>query len=329
MSSVESDTLQATPVKLHSIVLNYLAHNGYSRTARAFTRDSAVRQIDIDGDELIQPEAASGLGSNSESDSRLDTTLKQAELRNQIRAELRHGRIDQATALINQSFPDVLSLSNPLRSEDTLVSSSKMDYLPLTSVLPSHLVLNLRIQSFIEACRTTPLPCPADCTIHDPPSSSTSLPTSTENPDPIDDQTALLNSAQKLYALVKLLPSEEDSSRYMKELESVIGLLAYHVPEESPVSEYLAQERRDAVANQLDHAILYHTKRPVISYLELYVRYTSTVWDILNNLGVKPPSSLVVSPPTAKTTSHIKGAQELQGHEISTSFNFRDFVNSS
>lgn len=236
---------------------------------------------------------------------------------------MRCGRIDEAIMLLNKYFPEVLSLSSSLRFEDTLVSSSKMDYLAPNSVYSSHLVLNLRIQAFIEACRTTPLACPPDYTTSESPSS----PPSFKVPlDTIDQQTALLNNAQKLYAVVKMLPSEEDISRYMKELESVTGLLAYHVPEDSPVSEYLAQERREAVADQIDYGILCksslrverlvmvydflaadHVKRPVISYLELYARYTSTISDILNKLGVKPPPGMINPSAVAKTTTNSKG----------------------
>ncbi|KAJ3814974.1 CTLH/CRA C-terminal to lish motif domain-containing protein [Lentinula lateritia] len=318
--SSRPDMLQATPIQLRSLIVNYLAHNGYSNTVRAFVRDSAVRHIDVDGDEVVQPQMASALGPNlSES---LETSLKQAELRKQIRKEVRCGRIDEAIMLLNKYFPEVLSLSSSLRFEDTLVSSSKMDYLAPNSVYPSHLVLNLRIQAFIEACRTAPLACPPDYTTPESPSS----PPSSKAPlDTIDQQTALLNNAQKLYAVVKMLPSEEDISRYMKELESVTGLLAYHVPEDSPVSEYLAQERREAVADQIDYGILYHVKRPVISYLELYARYTSTVSDVLNKLGVKPSPGMINSPTVAKTTSNSKG--EVQ--EIWPSFNLQEFVSTS
>lgn len=126
-----------------------------------------------------------------------------------------------------------------------------MEYLAPTSVHPSHLVLNLRIQAFAEACRTTPLPYPPV-----PVESSYSSTSAKDDPDTIDRQTALLKSAQKLYALAKMLPSKEDTTRYMMELESVSGLLAYPVPEKSTVSEYLSQSRREAVAEQIDCAIL-------------------------------------------------------------------------
>ncbi|KAJ4487853.1 lish motif-containing protein [Lentinula aciculospora] len=258
----EADMLQATPIQLRSLLLDYLAYNGYSNTARSFMRDSAVRHIDVDGDEAVKLPASSGHGPSSSEV--LESTLKQAELRKQIRIELRCGCIDEATILLDKYFPDVLSLSTPITRRRNAASFK-------------------------------------------------------ESSDPIDKQTALLNSAQKLYALVKMLPSGENVSRYTKELESVTGLLAYQFPEKSSVSEFLDQERRDAVADQIDYAILYHVKRPVISYLELYARYTSTILDILSKLGVKPPPST-----TIVEAAHTKG-QEVQ--QVYPSFNLHDFAN--
>lgn len=36
-----------------SLVLDYLCHNCYISTAKAFARDSTVRQLDADGDEIL------------------------------------------------------------------------------------------------------------------------------------------------------------------------------------------------------------------------------------------------------------------------------------
>ncbi|KAF9075188.1 CTLH/CRA C-terminal to lish motif domain-containing protein [Rhodocollybia butyracea] len=311
-SRPELAELQATPVQLRSLVLEYLAHSGYTNSARAFIRDSAVRHINIDGDEAMEPPEASGLSPSSSE--LLESTLKQAELRKQIRSELLCGRISEATDLLNKYFPGVLSLSTPLRFEETLITSSNMDYVAPNSVYPAHLVLNLRIQAFVEACRTRPLEAVDDESVH-----TSKLPHSGH--DTIDHQAAeaLLKSARKLHALVQMLPSKEDISRYMKELECVLGLLAYRVPEDSPVSEYLSQDRREAVADQIDHAILYHAKRPVISYLELYARYTSTILGMLHSL----PSGMVNPPASTKSTPIPKEKQEVQ--EIPP-FDFHAFV---
>jgi len=37
-----------------SLVLDYLCHNCYINTAKAFARDSTVRQLDADGDEILE-----------------------------------------------------------------------------------------------------------------------------------------------------------------------------------------------------------------------------------------------------------------------------------
>lgn len=41
-----------------ALVLDYLCHNCYSATARAFARDSTVRHLDADGDEIMLPNRA-------------------------------------------------------------------------------------------------------------------------------------------------------------------------------------------------------------------------------------------------------------------------------
>jgi len=70
------------------------------------------------------------------------------------------------------------------------------------------------------------------------------------------DQEMLLTKAQKLYAFTNALPNPADRATYLKELENVGGLLAYNVPEESSMAKYLTLERREAVADQINRAIL-------------------------------------------------------------------------
>jgi len=169
----------------------------------------------------------------------------------EIRLELLSGRVDNATSLLNKYFPSVLSLKDVDIS--SISSSHDMDYVASTSVHPAHLNLNLRIQSFIESCRTVPLeypPLPAQSTPKPKPeefSGDSSI---------IDHQTNLLNNAKKLYAYLRMLPSKQDIERHEMELQNVIGLLAYKIPEESTVSRYMEQSRRAAVAEQINSAIL-------------------------------------------------------------------------
>lgn len=149
-------------------------------------------------------------------------------------------------------------------------------FLTSTTVDPLHLNLNLRILAFTEACRTVPLPYP-------PPSAISSLsgspslsdvdtdieegdepaPTASLIPDETTDPVAhqqhlstLIVRIQKLYVLANALPKESDRRTYAEELDQVGGLLAYKVPEGSPMTRYLSQERREAVADQINAAVL-------------------------------------------------------------------------
>jgi hypothetical protein len=56
------------------LVLDYLCHNCHTETARAFARDSAVRHLDADGDEIMPPETDSGTD-------RTEEVLRLVELR--------------------------------------------------------------------------------------------------------------------------------------------------------------------------------------------------------------------------------------------------------
>ena len=156
-----------------------------------------------------------------------------------------------------------------------------IQFLASTTVDPLHLNLNLRILAFTEACRTIPLPYP-------PPSAISSLtgspslsdvdtdiddgdepaPTASLIPDEATDPIAhqqhlanLITRIQKLYALAHALPKESDRKTYAEELDQVGGLLAYKVAEESPVARYLSQGRREAVADQINAAVLCEPRR--------------------------------------------------------------------
>lgn len=168
------------------------------------------------------------------------------------------GRVDDAIELLNKHFPSVLAMSSSEPSEEAKPALPVQDYIAATSVDPSHLLLNLRILAFVEACRTVPLD-------YSPSRSSTpnAAPKRVfkclddeNDPECLEQQTALLKSAQKLYALASMLEDTNHRARYLKELSNVSGLLAYKVPEESSMSKYLSQERREAVADQINSAIL-------------------------------------------------------------------------
>jgi CTLH/CRA C-terminal to LisH motif domain len=157
--------------------------------------------------------------------------------------------------MLSEHFPSVLSgpiVEPPPRlSESPSPVLQTMGYMPLTSIDPAHLILNLRILSFIEACRTIPL-------VHPPPANEAapSTPPTTFTDLSPERQLTLLLQVQKLHALINGLPNQSDRALYLKELQNVGGLLAYKVPETSSISKYLSQERREAVADQINSAIL-------------------------------------------------------------------------
>lgn len=208
-----------------------------------------------------------------------------------------------------------------------------MKYAFRTVLDPTLLSLNLRIHAFIEACRTIPMPyTPLHRNTHvETPKPSTDL-----APDLLIDeryQTELLLRGQKLYASVELLRKPEDRATYSKELENVGGLLAYKVPELSPMSKYLDQARRESVAEQINRAILYYSNLPAVSQLELAVRYNSCLWDELNKLQVKvPPNSsrplgvLLPPQPTNKGTS--SSGEKKPTVEYLPPFNLASFLDS-
>ena len=172
----------------------------------------------------------------------------------EILVHILSGHVDDATRMLNEHFPSVLS--GPIvvppapSSESPSLTFRRTDYMPSSSIDPAHLTLNLRISSFIEACRTIPLVYPL---LHDDTSSAPSSASTELSPE---RQLTLLLKAQKLHALINALPKASDRAVYHKELNNVGGLLAYKVPETSSISKYLSQERREAVADQINSAIL-------------------------------------------------------------------------
>lgn len=203
---------------------------------------------------------------------------KAANIIAEIKAYILSGRIDDAIELLNEHFPALLSSAKAQRGEDRTAAhqglesyvgknskqgtfcTTRKDYVAPHSVDPAHLSINLRIQAFIEMCRTVPLP-------YKPPhrnkeNLSTGVPEPSQQQDVrssgkvVRDDMVLLSKAQKLYTLVNMLPNPSDHERYHQELKDVAGLLAYKVPEASSSSKYMSQQRREAVAEQIDSAIL-------------------------------------------------------------------------
>ncbi|KAK0503431.1 PQ loop repeat-domain-containing protein [Armillaria luteobubalina] len=300
-----------SPCQLRSLVLDYLSHQCYTRTARAFAEDSSVRHLDADGDEVMQPvDGSSGLPELSEE------VLKQAgpASRNTTAATFRKG--GRSYRSTQHTLPSRAQHDRDMEPPKT----SSLKYVAPTSVNPAHLLLNLRIQAFVESCRTVPLKYPPAQIESPPPKSQkrSSQALHEDDPEARDQQTALLKSAQKLYALANHLPCVDDREKYVKELQNVSGILAYIVPEESSVATYLSQERREAVADQINRHGL-----EAVSRVELIARQTSSICSFAHDLRI-PVRSL---PSSIKTLSKTSVNSD-KGQEIVPLFDLSQFVDS-
>jgi len=143
---------------------------------------------------------------------------------------------------------------------------------------------------------------------------------------------SLLSRVKKLYASANALREPIDRGTYLEELGQVGGLLAYRVPEKSPMAKYLSQARREAVADQINSAILYRTGLHAISRLEFHTRYTTTLWSWMHSmkhelppqrkwpLGIQPPFGSNVSDPTSRTPMK-------DSREVVPAFDLGEFLN--
>jgi solute carrier family 66 (lysosomal lysine-arginine transporter), member 1 len=142
----------------------------------------------------------------------------------------------------------VLSLV-PSSSPESIRES---DYIPSKSVEPEILDLNLRILELIESCRTVPLLSPSSTT-----TTVTTIPT-TPSVDIFSPEkfTEVITKSQKLGARVDKLTNVQDIADFRIELQNIMYLLAVPIPEKGPAAHYLEQARRQAVADQINSAIL-------------------------------------------------------------------------
>ncbi|KAI0726638.1 CTLH/CRA C-terminal to lish motif domain-containing protein [Fomitopsis betulina] len=332
-SQSKTQSLDATTDELRTLVLDYLCHNASSKTVQAFTRNSAIKYMDADGDEVMVVPDEIVLPAT------LKARLSSGEYRKEIRSRILAGQIDESIELLNQYFPSVLADNGdalPLGK-----AGGRLEYIPPTSVNPAHLLINLHIQGFIEAARSVPLPYhPSGNTT--PPSPPPPQGDIVDEDKETADQRAterLLHRAQNLYAEANRLPNPAERGQYLLELGKVGSLLAYRIPEDGPVTQYLGQDRREALADSIDSAILYRTGQPVVSKLELAARQTSVVWAMLHAQKVKPPSPsnwpTGVTPPgymksaTPPSSVPSKKLPESDTPEVFVPFHLQSFLNSS
>ncbi|EIM90091.1 uncharacterized protein STEHIDRAFT_108677 [Stereum hirsutum FP-91666 SS1] len=303
LSSPNGKFVTPSTQQLRSLVLDYLCHSCYTGTARAFAQDSTVRHLDADGDEMVARRE-----DERDSTGVTEEDLKQVEIRREIQTSILSGSVDTARSLLQKHFPDVLS-PPPLWSNAPIKPRSSPDtiqsILPF-SVDPMQLDLNLRILAFLETSRTIPLEYPprhpsqpsTDITMDD--ASSPSRPSTPatsnireplHNADSDEHLSQLFQLARELYECAENLNDPADRVSYQKELSVITSVMAYKDPEHSHLAKYYTQARREQVAEQINSAILHKNGGSPISSLELYVRYTTTMLNTLNDLHVKVPST--------------------------------------
>ncbi|TFK54840.1 hypothetical protein OE88DRAFT_1778374 [Heliocybe sulcata] len=307
--------LNPIPQHLRALVLDYLFQNCHGETAKALLNDTGVRQLDADGDEIMSEPAAPSPDLSFPSEA-----IRSLELRREIRKSILSGRIEHAMDLINLHFPSVLNASPSPSPSPPPPDTSQFLY--ARSLEPQHISLNLRIQAFIESVRTSPLPNDA------PPPTLSSL------TDPDAAKVQLIQSARKLSVLQQALPDAEDKKRYSEELKHVVSLLAYNVPESSPAARYMSLERREAVADQVNSAILHRTGYQSTSSIELSARYTTVLWSFLHDMKVKPPAESsrhagIRLPPTVDPAAPVipSKATSDKDSEVVPQFNLEAFLN--
>ncbi|WOO85026.1 uncharacterized protein LOC62_06G008531 [Vanrija pseudolonga] len=149
---------------------------------------------------------------------------------------------------------------------------------------PGHVKLNLSIQRYIEEMRSVP----TQSATSSPSSSIDSLTGSTAlSGDPFRD---LMTMHQELHTeAMKLRP--EHRAAYLQEIKDVTALLGYNNPETSILRGFLEQERRIALAQQVNAAILRSEGRPVQSHLEQIARTASAIYSTLHDAGIDPQPS--------------------------------------
>ncbi|KAI5119179.1 hypothetical protein M0805_000633 [Coniferiporia weirii] len=362
-----SSVFQPSPQSLRELVLDYLLHNSYIDTARAFAADSAgivnsERILEgLAGDATVETDEThdgmDGIEDGAIEDMKpveiSEEVLSLVEMRREIKFHILSGRVDEATQLLNTHFPSVLQEhdedappSSRVLGPDAFSPFARVHYTSQLSTKPIHIALNLRILAFIEAARTIPLPYASDPQRGSNAASSVGSSAGAERSSDAysAQQTELLHRAQRLYASVESLRDVRDRDLYRKELNSVGGLLAYRVPESSKISKYMEQGRREAVADQVNSAILYHMGQPATSLAELYVRQTAAVWLTMRDVDLRiPPPSLwpagislplsdalgvedPVAPPS-KAGSSVK-AEKVEAEQYVPQFDLRQFLDS-
>lgn len=172
------------------------------------------------------------------------------------------------------------------------------------SLAPAILSLNLQLQSFVELLRTANSTSRASTpTRSDSPMSGSTSSLASVGKSAGGGMGKVIKQGQKLAAKVATLPVGKERASWEQEILEVSGLMAYTDLSICPVRGYLSQDRREALAELVNAAILRelprggcfdsvgvtdsaslvaeHLKRTPMPVLALVARQTSSVWQTL------------------------------------------------
>ncbi|KAF8609965.1 hypothetical protein BDV93DRAFT_3597 [Ceratobasidium sp. AG-I] len=177
------------------------------------------------------------------------------------------------------------------------------------SVDPAYILLNLRVQQFVEAIRTVPLRfeeqsegLPAqdrgssDVDMHAPDQELG------EGNHGKDQRKRHFELASQLYQSVRRLPDPKVREVYAMEVEQVCSLMLSSTPEATLAAPYLSMKRREALADQVNSAMLWHAGESPAPCLQIWAQTTRVVWDQIIGLRVSLPR-VADTPPDVKMYS--------------------------
>jgi hypothetical protein len=172
-------------------------------------------------------------------------TLERLEQRRAIIEHILSGAIAPAVDALNAHFPAVLQPAPAASNPRARVAATHASPVFARSTEPEHVALNLQIQQFIEHFRQIVPSAPSS-----PASSIGSLNGSSSAP--LNEALLVLSEINAAASKLAAYPR----SVYLQEFRDVGGLLAYTDPENSELAGFLDQERRVALAAQVNAAIL-------------------------------------------------------------------------
>ncbi|GAA5822774.1 hypothetical protein JCM11251_004374 [Rhodosporidiobolus azoricus] len=131
----------------------------------------------------------------------------------------------------------------------------------------------------------------------------------------------IIAQSQALREMVLQLPPGKQREAWLKENIDMSALLAYKDLSGAPVRGYLAQERRETLAEMVNAAIMQQTNRTPLPLLALAARQTTAMWNTLRDMHVQfPPKPAGQTKEKARPTA----ARTYPTFDLHTFLNERD-----